>query len=197
MNSLTDRIPKPSPADVNTGLSAGKQETLRTLFGPSWVGSLGVDCGDTHPKYKPLITTKDCGPFKVTGNAVFLMAVSKAFVNVFQANPALYHALGTAGCLCARLIRGSNTTPSNHSWGTAIDITIGGILDDRGDNMCQRGLLALYPFMHEQGLYWGTEFPTEDSMHFEAADETLWKWALNGDFGYDVQVRAKAAKGIR
>ena len=177
---------------MNTGLSAAKQATMRTLFGPAWQGTLGADCGEINPDYRKFVTTKDCGPFKTTGNSVFLMAVSRAFFNVFQANPALYHALGTAGCLCARLVRGSNTSPSNHSWGTAIDITISGVLDQRGDDLCQRGLLALYPFMHVEGLYWGTEFGTEDSMHFEAADETLWRWAFNGEFGPKVQAIAKA-----
>ncbi len=195
MSNYTTRIPKPAPQDVNSGLSAAKQSTMRTLFGPAWKGTLGTDCGEVNDDYKKFVVTKDCGPFRVTGNGVFLMLVSRALNRLFYQKPDLYRAVGTAGCLCPRLIRGSNTTPSNHSWGTAIDLTISGELDDRGDNMCQSGLLALYPFMHEQGLYWGTEFPTEDSMHFEMADETMWKLALAGEWGPAVQARAKIAKG--
>lgn len=193
MKPLLDRLPKPAPADVNSGLSDAKPSTLLTLFGPAWKGSLGEDCGEIRREYRQFISTKDCGPFRASGNTVFLQLISEAFAEVFARNPDLYHSLGTAGCLCARLVRGSRSTPSNHSWGTAIDLTISGVLDDRGDNKCLRGLLELYPFMHKRGIYWGTEYPTEDSMHWGMSDELLWRLALDGRFGTAVQAKAKAA----
>ncbi|NPT47993.1 hypothetical protein GNZ12_43250 [Paraburkholderia sp. 1N] len=43
--------------------------------------------------------------------------------------------------------RGSTSTTknSNHSWGTAVDLTIAGVLDTRGDNKVQVGLTLLCP----------------------------------------------------
>ncbi len=61
----------------------------------------------------------------------------------------------SSGMLCCRAIRGSTTTFSNHAWGAAVDFNIGGVLDPRGDGKCQKGLLDLFPFMQQQGFYWG------------------------------------------
>jgi hypothetical protein len=46
--------------------------------------------------------------------------------------------------------------------------------------MTQRGLLEMYPYFHKQGFFWGSEFSKEDSMHWEAADETIRRWRREG-----------------
>lgn len=75
------------------------------------------------------------------------------------------------GSYVPRLVRGSKTALSNHSFGTAFDI-----------NMAQNGL-GRYPasigqpgsvrelvaIAHQFGFYWGGHFARRDGMHFELA----------------------------
>jgi hypothetical protein len=88
----------------------------------------------------------------------------------------VYRVLGTAGMLCARYVRGSSTSISNHSWGTAIDLTIDGELDARGDNNVQFGLELIAAMFNAAGWYWGIDFRTEDSQHFEAGLALAGNW---------------------
>jgi D-alanyl-D-alanine dipeptidase len=88
----------------------------------------------------------------------------------------VYRVLGTAGMLCARYVRGSTRNISNHSWGTAIDLTIAGILDPRGDNQIQFGLHLISGVFNSNGWYWGAGFPTEDAQHFEAGLALVQGW---------------------
>jgi hypothetical protein len=97
--------------------------------------------------------------------------------------PQIYSALGTMGMLCARLVRGSQHAISNHSWGTAIDLTLNGILDRRGDGKVQVGLTAIAPIFNRHGWFWGAAFATEDAMHFEVGDQLIRKWHAAGLFG--------------
>jgi hypothetical protein len=102
---------------------------------------------------------------------------------IATAAPAVHAGLGTAGMLCARLVRGSTHSVSNHSWGTAIDLTLNGVLDRRGDRMVQRGLAEIAPVFNEHGWFWGAGFGTEDAMHFEVGDELIRRWHADGRFG--------------
>jgi D-alanyl-D-alanine dipeptidase len=88
----------------------------------------------------------------------------------------VYRALGTAGMHCARYVRGSTTNISNHSWGTAIDLTIDRDLDPRGDNQIQFGLHLISTVFNNNGWYWGAGFPTEDAQHFEAGAALVQGW---------------------
>jgi hypothetical protein len=103
------------------------------------------------------------------------------FSAVQSAKPDLYALLGTAGMLCVRYVRGSTTNFSNHSWGTAIDITIGGVLTPRGSTTVQQGLVDLCPFMNAEQFFWGAGFsPTPDGMHYEASSELIAQWKSDG-----------------
>lgn len=126
------------------------------------------------------MVTKSVGPFRVTGFdlAVDLLASSLAVVKV--KNPELYDALGTAGMLCCRHVRGVPGLLSNHALGMAIDFTIDGVLDPRGDGRVQRGLLDLYGVMKGFGWFWGAEFRIEDSMHMEVGGEAIRQWINQG-----------------
>jgi len=131
----------------------------------------------------PLPTeTIDCGPFRATGYRPFLLVVSKVMDVIKAADSDLYEQIGSAGCLNVRKVRGGNY-PSNHSWGCAIDLTIGGELCPRGSGMTQVGLLEVYKYAKRwslasgQWLYWGAGFNTDDAMHFEASYELVKKWA--------------------
>jgi D-alanyl-D-alanine dipeptidase len=89
----------------------------------------------------------------------------------------VYRVLGTEGMLCARFVRGSTTHISNHSWGSAIDLTIDGVLDARGDKKVLFGCHLLAPIFNAQGWFWGAGFPKEDAMHFEGGSDLVTRWA--------------------
>lgn len=175
----TRTIPEPHPDSINTGLTNLRQKTVMDLFGaPSERKT--EDCGPvTNPRLKAKIVTQSVGPFRVTGHKAAVESLAAVLADVKAADPALYELLGTAGMLCARKVRGGESW-SNHSWGFAVDLTIGGQLDNRGDNRVQIGLMRLYPVFYRHGWWWGAEFPTEDGMHFEVADETIRRWAKEG-----------------
>ena len=170
-------VPCPDPASINSGRTNLRQATMLTLFGPP-CDHKSTDCADvTNPKLKPKIVTLSVGPFKVTGHHQAVLSLTNVLADAKAAEPALVAQLGTAGMLCARLVRGSDHTWSNHSWGFAVDLTMGGHLDQRGDNKVQVGLMRLYPYFHHHGWWWGAEFPTEDGMHFEVSDELVRSWS--------------------
>ena len=77
-------------------------------------------------------------------------------------------------------MRGSSTSVSNHSWGTAIDLKLEGMLDSFGDGDTQFGLLLLAELFAKEGWFWGATYSREDSMHFEVGEETLRRWADAG-----------------
>jgi hypothetical protein len=74
-------------------------------------------------------------------------------------------------------VRGSTSSISNHSWGTAIDLTVNKLLDQRGDGKVQYALAVIAPIFNRHGWYWGAAFRTEDAMHFEASKSLIDAWA--------------------
>jgi len=173
-------VPKPPAMSVNSGLSASTNKLMLGLFGaPS--NKKTRDCGPvTNPQLKRALVTRSVGPFRVTGHRAAVNSLEQILAAVKAKEPQLYAMLGSAGMLCCRLVRGSTSSWSNHSWGFAIDITVGGELDQRGDDQVLAGMLALYKYFHAAGWYWGVEFPIEDAMHFEVAAETLKTWHAEG-----------------
>lgn len=128
------------------------------------------------------MVTKTVGPFRVTGHKLAVELLAKSLARVKEGNKALYDQLGSAGMLCCRRVRGSRNTLSNHGLGLAIDFTLGGHLDVRGDNLVQKGLIDLYGFLKLDGWWWGAEFSTEDAMHFEVSAEKIQEWINGGVF---------------
>jgi hypothetical protein len=170
---LSALVPAPGPGQVNSGLSACRPSTLRRLLGEPR-DDYGPECRPvTNKALKARIVTRPVGPFRVTGLDVAVASLARVLEAVRQADPAAYASIGSAGMLCARLVRGSKRTVSNHAWGTAIDLTFDGELDPRGDGRVQVGLLRVYRHFRAEGWYWGVGFPREDAMHFELADETV------------------------
>ncbi|WP_415183722.1 M15 family metallopeptidase [Phaeovulum sp.] len=140
-----------------------------------------VDCsGVTQPHLKSLLETRQIGPITVTMIRPALDSLERIIAKLGESEPEIYGALGTAGALCVRLIRGSDSAWSNHSWGTAIDLKLQGRLDGFGDGGTQFGLLLLAELFNEEGWYWGATYSREDSMHFEVGVETLLKWQAEG-----------------
>ena len=144
-------------------------------------GTPDPGCGPSSPALAPLMKTANVGPFRVTGFGAAVDALTRVFAAVQAAKPDLYAVLGTQGMLCVRYVRGSTTNFSNHAWGTAIDMTIGGILTQRGSTDMTQGLVDLAPFMAAESFFWGAGFsPTVDGMHFEASNELIAQWKANG-----------------
>jgi hypothetical protein len=77
------------------------------------------------------------------------------------------------GAFVPRFQRGSTTTLSNHSWGTAFDINAefnprGSDPAEAGQKGCVYDLVAL---ANKHGFFWGGHFQKrKDGMHFEVAD---------------------------
>ncbi len=182
------------PGDINPGLSSAKVSTMLSVLGMPR-DSVGAKCRPvTKMPLKPMIVTRDVGPFAVTGARAAVESLGRVMKKVKKELPEVHASLGTAGMLCVRFIAGT-TRLSNHSWGCAVDISIGGKLDglpnsERKDGLTLAGLAAIAPFFNMEGWYWGVGFSNfEDGMHFEVADETIRKWQKEGKFGKTVKKR--------
>lgn len=111
---LTDMVDKPQAADINTGLSPLHQSTVMRIYGPPADKPLEDDTPITNLKLRSKIVTRNVGPFSVTGHIEAVRALMRVFLKVKAKRPDLYAAVGTAGMLNARLVRGSKTSWSNH-----------------------------------------------------------------------------------
>jgi hypothetical protein len=175
-----EKIQIPGPESINTGLSSLRVSDAYLYLGrPRFPLSQSCKNSQVSDKIKSQIVTMNVGPFRLTGFKPFLLLVEKVFKKIKDNHPVLYASMHTAGCLCVRYVRGSGSSPSNHSWGCAFDCGVKAI-DVRGDGMCQRGLLILYSYMKHEKIYWGAEFGTEDSMHFEASLQLVKEWRSTG-----------------
>ena len=179
--SMIDLVPIPS--GINDGVTNAKQATMLALLGNPR-DSYDQECRDiTNPRLAAMLISDSVGPFRVRGLKPALESLKEVMRDIEANVPDVFEGLGTAGMLCARLVRGSQTSISNHSWGTAVDLTLDGVLDVRGDNRVQEGLTRIFRIFNRRGWFWGAGFPIEDGMHFECGDELLRKWAQDGIFG--------------
>jgi peptidoglycan hydrolase-like protein with peptidoglycan-binding domain len=180
-NSATFRrlIPVPGRDTLNKGVSAVNNTLMMKLFGAPRVAGDYDQAGKglTNPKLARNVTTMNVGPFKATGLTPAVVSLERVMADIQRLQPGVYSLLSSAGMLVVRFVRGSTTSISNHSWGTAIDLKIGGQLDTRGDNQVQYGLTLLAPIFNSHGWYWGAAFRTEDAMHFEAGRVLAEEWA--------------------
>lgn len=177
VQEMTRLVPRPSPQDVNSGLSSCKPSTLRAKFGEPR-SSYSQDCQPaTGAKLKANLATGKWFGQTVRGLKAAVESLARIEAKIRDKYPEMVPHMGHAGMLCCRYQRGSKSKVSNHAWGNAIDLAFDGVVDRRGDDLCQAWLLKVYGFFHEEGWYWGCEFNTEDSMHFELADETVRRMA--------------------
>lgn len=175
--SLTRLLPRPDRSTLNPGLTAVNNTLMTNLFGAPR-DSYSADCQPvTNTRLKRNMTSGSVGPFTVTGLSPAIASLREVMQDIAKQQSEVYRALGTAGMLCARYVRGSTTSISNHSWGTAVDLKLNGVLDARGDNKVQYGLTLIAPIFNRHGWYWGAGFPTEDAMHFEASRSLVEGWA--------------------
>lgn len=179
--AITDLVAVPS--DINQGVTSARQATMLSLLGAPR-GSYDQECREvTNPTLRRLMKLDSVGPFRVTGLGPAVDLLKTVMADIREAEREIHDGLGSAGMVCARNVRGSSSSISNHSWGTAIDVTLDGILDRRGDDKVQVGLTRIAPIFNRHGWFWGAGFRTEDAMHFEVSDQTIRAWHAQGLFG--------------
>lgn len=172
-------VPRPSRDSINVGLAAVSNSFMLDSLGEPLVGGgYTATCQPpTQPKLRRNIVTDSIGPFRATGLVPAILSLKTVMADIRSEQPAVYAALGSAGMLCCRLVRGSSAAISNHSWGTAIDLTLNGVLDAYGDDKVQFGLTLIAPIFNRHGWYWGAAFGKEDGMHFEGGRALVTEWA--------------------
>ena len=176
--SITRLIPRSSLGTLNPGLTAVSNAYMIEKLGKPRE-SFSSDCQSiTNERLKKYIQITSVGPFRVQGLRPAVDSLQTIMSEISTKYPVIYTALGTAGMLCCRYVRGSTTSISNHSWGSAIDLKLNGVLDQRGDAAVtvQYGLSVIAPIFNSHGWYWGAAFRTEDAMHFEVSRSLLEKW---------------------
>jgi D-alanyl-D-alanine carboxypeptidase len=178
MNFL-ELIPLPPKTGVNQGIHAPSAAFLEQLLGMPRDSFTGDCQPPNNPSFKRLVTMANVGPMKVTGLKPAVKSLSEIFTDVKQSFPELHDMLKSNGMLCCRFrhIHGKNVPPpSSHSWGTALDVLVGGKTDVQGDNKVLRGLSILAKVFNAHQWVWGATFPQEDAMHFEVSQELLLRW---------------------
>ena len=164
----------------NVGLTQPRNSTMLEVLGRPRE-SFSTDCQPvTNARLRELLETRDVGPIRVTMVRPAMESLERIVDRLRVEEPDLHAALGTAGALCARLIRGSSSAISNHSWGTAVDLKILDRLDAFGDGGTQFALVVLAELFNDESWFWGATYSREDSMHFEVSEEALRRWAAEG-----------------
>ena len=164
----------------NRGITQPNNRVMLEVLGRPRT-DLSQDCRSiTNPDIQSLLVTKQVGPIRVTLIRPAMESLERIMAKLEATEPDIYAAIGTAGAICARFVRGSTRSISNHSWGTAIDIKLENKLDGFADGGTQFGLVLLAELFNEEGWFWGATYSREDSMHFEVGAEKLREWAAAG-----------------
>ena len=165
---------------LNKGLTVPTSSWLVQTFGLP-ADNLGDDCTTmTNPRLAALLQDTQVGPVKVKMLKPAIESLGVILDKIKLADPDLYARINTSGSLCVRLVRGSGTSVSAHSFGLAVDLNIDGVLDTLGDGRTQLGLTILSDFFNADGWVWGAGYGREDSMHFEASKEKIEGWIKEG-----------------
>lgn len=186
MSKFSDMVLVSSITPFNIGLSSATQETMISLLGRPKLPLTTNDQPDhVSDVVKKLQTTaKVTDKIRVTGIKPAVKSLRDVLSKAAAKDQSLVAALSSAGMLVVRLRRPTSGAPStkisNHAWGTAIDLSIDG-KEPQGDTQQKvpRGIALLVPFFNDAGWYSGIAF--HDDMHFEVAEETIRKWARDGE----------------
>lgn len=168
------RLPLPPRDSINRGLHSPTNAQMRALFGEPR-HSYGTDC--RPPTNQKLIAASErvqVGRNAVTGLRPAVASLRRIMSDIQRELPDLYPHLGSAGMMCCRNVRGSTKSITNHSWGTAVDITIDGIPEPFGERDVWLGLLLIGPIFNRHGWYWGAGYArSTDCHHFECGSALL------------------------
>ena len=180
LDSYAQVVVIPARRTLNQGMTVATPGFLEDLLGRPRQ-TLSDDCEPmTNETLREMLVLEEVGPIRVRMLKPAVESLHRVFQEVRRTDPDLYDRIGTAGSLCVRRIRGTTDRLSSHSFGTAVDLTIDGRLDDFGSGMTQLGLTILADFFAAEGWIWGAAFGREDSMHFEVSRETLLEWREEG-----------------
>lgn len=164
----------------NQGIERPRPSVLRELLGEPRT-AYSQDCQPvTNPRLTAALETRPIAGFRLTMIRPALESLERIIERLRTEEPEIYAALGTAGALCARYVRGVDGVVSSHAWGAAVDFTLTGNLDRFGDDSTQFGLVVLAEFFNDEGWFWGAAFSREDSMHFEVGEALLRQWVAEG-----------------
>lgn len=149
-------------SEVNRGLQSPPNRVLLALLGEP-----------TGTKTTNLIVTAYAGSLHVTGLRPAVDSLRSIMARVSRDLPDLYGLIRTPGMRAVRAVRGRHNF-SNHSWGVAIDLRIGGILVPLGARYSVKGIDALVPYFNAAGWFWGGGYHgRKDAMHFECSTSLL------------------------
>ena len=168
--------------NLNKGLTVARPSYLAEKLGRPRE-NLGDTCQSmTNPKLAEMLVLEEVGPIRVRMLQPAVDSLKRIFENIRATDQDLYDRINTAGALCVRRIRGSQSSVSTHAFGLALDINIDGHLDTLGDGRTQLGLTIIADFFNNEGWVWGAAFGREDSMHFEVSRQKLDEWLAQGIF---------------
>lgn len=173
-------IPIPNAEAIGTGdLTNPTSEYLISVLG-SPHSTPGNECQlPNNPTLTGLLSSRNVGPFSARLISPALDSLERILKDVLEKQPDLYKEVGVVSDTCVRFIRG-NRVLTDHSWGIAIDITIGGELTAFGQIRVQAGLAELAKFFAKEGWVWGGHFSRPDAMHFAVSTEKLKDWEAAG-----------------
>ena len=174
---LVQLVPRPNLGSLNHGLTAADNQFMLSTLGAPRSSYSQDDQPLTNVHLNRNIVTANVGPFRVRGLSPAVNSLKHVMTDIFARQPDVYRILGTVGMLVCRYVRGSKHKISNHSWGTAVDLTLNHQLDSRGNGKVQYGLTLIAPIFNSHGWFWGAGFPIEDGMHFEGSRSTIKRWA--------------------
>lgn len=164
---------------MNSGLTFPTVDDLTRLFGD--FPGLTNDCGEVkNAKIRRLLVTDTVGRFRVTGIKPAVLSLQAVFADIQHSYPDLWKIIGTEDMECYRRVRG-RSAPSNHAAGSAIDLTVGGILPEFDADMIPYGFVVMYGAFHRAKWAWGAGYRgRRDPMHMEASAELLEDWRKSG-----------------
>lgn len=189
MTNLTREVAV--PVGINPGISYTPNKLALALLGNPR-SSYSQDCQPVTNAAlaAQMVSGVNVGPFSVTGFGLAVESLKLVMADIKSQQREVHDALSSAGMLCCRLVRGSKSSISNHSWGLAIDLKINGQLDIRGNGTVQFGLTLIAPIFNRHGWFWGAGYNTEDGMHFEISEQKLRKWQRDGLLGAHVKPKS-------
>lgn len=184
------------PSNVNIGLSAPTETFMISLLGRPRK-QFSQDCQPvTNKWFQALIDELQIGRSRVYGLRPAIQSLKQVLNQIRACQPEIYQSIGTVGMLCCRYQRRAKRI-SNHSWGTAIDLTICGKLDGYGDGRVQNALALIAPVFNRNGWVWGATYPKEDGMHFEVSKEKLQRWKDQGILPKKIEESSSAGQVSR
>ena len=165
---------------INEGLTVANSGFLSEFLGRPRA-DLSDSCQPmTNENLRGMLETATVASVKVRLLRPAVESLERVFEQIRLSDGELYRRINTAGSLCVRRIRGSQSSTSAHAFGLAIDLNINGVLDTLGDGQTQLGLTIIADFFRDEGWIWGAAFSREDSMHFEVSRELLERWRSEG-----------------